>query len=230
MSKKYKVRDQFGREIGTIDPDSPTDQAVGLALFIYLFWKPLVILAVIIGIIATPFIIIGGIAKGVDDIKTSSENPGIVARYNQDIPSTVEQGINVLNSSLRRNQADTNLSQYFSDEAVADITKQINSLRQSNKTIDQTITINQTLSTRLLDARLSDTPKMADVVYACVSTRVSGTRIIRSQGNAVTESPGKNSIIRVSLKRTGDVWRIIEIWDAGVYVATTAYVNSYCRD
>lgn len=230
MSKKYKVKDQFGREIGTIDPDSPTDQAVGLALFIYLFWKPLVFLAVVIGIIVTPIIIVQGIAKGIDDLKTRSENPGILARYNQDIRRTVEQGFNVLNASLRRNQVDANISQYFSDEAVADISKQINSFRQRNQTIDQTITMNQIQSIRLLDARKWDTTKMAEVVYACISTKVSGTRIVKSPDNIVAEYPGRYSIIRVSLKRTGEVWRIIEIWDAGVSVTTWENINSYCRD
>ena len=242
MGDKYEVYDEHGRKIGTAERvPSGADQAVGLALFVYLFWKPLLILAIIIGLIATPFLIVGGILQAIDSVRTASENPTLEQQFNQEISTTVAQGINLLNTSLRSGYADPNLNQYFTSDAVKEITDQIADLKRNGQLIDQNVTMGKVNLIRYFEGQghlLNDAKKMSQVTFACISARVTRTRAIRTTGGAVVQpSQVTDYNLRFGLIRSNGQWRILEASDfgadtaqLGVKIDDWRVITSYCRD
>jgi hypothetical protein len=94
MGRKYDIYDEHGKKIGTAERvPSAGEQAAGLILFVYLFWKPLLILAVIFGIIGGVSVLISSVSDlskyGTTDrgaiatIESQRQKDALIARLRQ---------------------------------------------------------------------------------------------------------------------------------------------------
>lgn len=221
MSDKYDIYDEHGRKIGTAKRKLSSyeqgqragEQLAGAAIFLYLFWKPLLALVVILSIIAAPFLIILGIGEAIDNVRTKMENPKLEQRFREEIKATIEQGVSLLSTSLREGYVNPNLKEFFTDDAFNQIVQRIDYNNQNGYVVEQTIAIKSVNSIRFLEGRgdlLYDAQKMSKVTYACVSMDIEGTQILIAQEGTTIEQSRLLNILLLGLERQNGRWKIIE--------------------
>ena len=210
MSEEYNIYDEYGRKVGTVKrKKSPFEegyevgqQTASIAIFLYLFWKPILAIALLIGVI---MVITGAIRH----TKTSLENMSVRPHFVNDIISTTEQGVRSIDRSLSRMDIDPLVQEYFAIPTYkflrSYLYSYISKAQKDKITVKQDVSIDKIEEIVFIKrgfANYYKASRIKEADFACIRARVSGMRRVMTTSGNIIESTTWDTLLIGLVRRT----------------------------
>jgi hypothetical protein len=222
---KYDVHDGYGNKMGTIDTEDPIDQAVGMAVFLGLFGKPIIIIAVVLSVIMAPFLFV----QWIRGVVASAKDPKVESQYEAELTALMPLALSQSTNSLNTLTITPRLTQVFTSQALNDIRQQLTDLKNGNEVVTQEVSLTWIGKPRWLEScRGGDAELVANATCACARVEVSGS-ITKSSPKGVQTTPlDKHAVF--GFVRTADRWWVAEmLGDFAINLRSGAVLSSYCN-